>query len=169
MFFAQSLKSCVHSLAIICTNMHKLLNHRMHSHLRIRQPICHSGVRKDFCKTTVVSVSLHLMMRSISFRCQVAAAPTFEWVLMTWRWVDQHEFGPILLQDLVVLPYRLIKEVGRKLVLHIARAGHQDALHNWQKVRKKKSKSQLFLNDIFCKEKLPEPTVYIHICLDLYM
>lgn len=55
---------------------------------------------------------------------------TFERVLVTRRRVHQHELGPILQQDLVVLSHRLFQKVGDELVLHKPWAGNKDALHH---------------------------------------
>ena len=49
---------------------------------------------------------------------------------MTRGRVDQHEFGSILQQELVVVSHRLSVEVGDELVLYEPWAGDQDALHH---------------------------------------
>lgn len=95
---------CAHIYALIFTIKWtgwfiKLRNHRMHSHLRIRQPTCHSGVRKDFCKTTTVSLSLHLMMTSDGFAVTCSSSyllgSTYDLMMNgpAWTW-DDSPAGP---------------------------------------------------------------------------
>lgn len=115
----------------------------MQDHLSVRQPTCHCGVRQDFCKTIRTVMSSHLLMRfhhPLHLFLKSTPACTFEWVLVTWRRMDQHEFRSILQQDLVVLSHRLFEKVTDELVFHKPWTANQDALNHWWTIKSKRER-----------------------------
>lgn len=101
-----------------------------HTNLGVREPTCHCGIRENFCKTKIYIFRVFFSSPLSTVILRWDQPRTFKWVLVTWWWVYQHEFGPVLQQDLVVLSHCLLVKVGDELVLHKAWTGHQDALYH---------------------------------------